>query len=1008
MREVTLRTPRCPRSVLALLIAMLAQTAASARAQTGDVPSTEVPPPPPAEIAPPADATPPSPAETSPSDTPGPRTPTAIPEPAPQGQPIPPARAGISGVVLDRETREPLPDARVIIEGNGRRRVRVTDAEGRFEANLRSGTYSVRAVYPMYRSARRSTVRVERGQRTTVEMPLRLFEADEEIIDVAIHVDRSTGEAALALRNQSAASVDAIGGEDIRNAGDSNAGRAATRIVGASVEEGSRLVVRGLGDRYSTVLLNGVPLPSTDPDRQGIQLDIIPASVIANLSIAKSFTPDMAANWAGGLMTIETISYPEEFTLRGGITLGYNSQSTFRQRLDYDGGRFDALGIDDGDRSLPSTFGNTFVLDQGAGGAYTREETAELLRQLQLNYEYRQRTAPPNMSFNLSLGDSIDLGRERRFGYLLAVTYSRNEQIRTGPMQRIVHRGSNPSNPEDYNVRLRSTVGSDEVLWSTFGTASFRYSPRGDVRLVTFYTQSASDEVRRVEGFDGASDVARIDQWQLRFLSRGVLFVQLAGEQRQLPLPPGSTLRWSLFTSRTHVSQPDTRQVGYADTSLMDQPLEWMNRANSSNRIYTDLSQQDVGGYLHLRTPLWTDATLAIGADLRVARRTFHLRQFQHLRDTFADPTIYQSRPNELFNANNAGVGGPFVFREITQPSSSYDAVQRNLAGFLMLDTALGEHVRVIAGARVESFTQNLDAYLLPEPVPFTFPPTARLRRTDVDWLPSVSGIFDLSEQMRIRSSYGVTLARPTLRENAPFAFYDFVRRRTVTGDVDLRRTRIHNADLRWEWFPSASEVIAASVFYKKFIDPIEQSPVSVGVDDLTFVNAESAYDVGVELEARFDLSRLTQALRYFHFNGNLAFIKSSVQYRPEDAVNAADPSRGLMGQSPFVANLSLKFDHPDAGVTATLIYNAVGPRIAYLGFRFPGDTFLPDTYELAFHSLDFVGSWDVNDHLSLRLTCRNLLNQRRRFVERTTQGNATSSAFRPGVDVSLGLSLAY
>ena len=1002
MREVNRRTRR--RSSSVLFLGLVLGFGASAHAQTPVDAAPETTPPVTAEQS---QGVPAEPAPAEPSPPAAPTVPEPPAEEAVPQAPLPPARAGISGVVIDRETQDPLAGARVIIEGNGRRRTRVTDAEGRFEANLRSGTYSVRAVYPMYRSARRSSVRVDRGRRTEVDMPLRLFESDEEVIDVAIHVERTSDRAVLALREQSASQVDAIGQEAIRRSPDSNASGVVRRVVGASVEEGSRLVVRGLGDRYSTVLMNGVPLPSTDPDRPGIQLDIIPASVIANLSIAKTFTPDMAANWAGGLMTIETVSFPEEFTLRGGFNLGYNSETTFRQRLDYNGGRFDALGIDDGDRALPDSVGTQLVRAQN--GWMTEDRVREIVQSLGTDYEFRSRTALPNMSFNLSVGDSLELREDRRFGYLVALTYSRNEQIRRGPTRRVLNNNVDPDDEDSYVFRLDSELGTDEVLWSAFGTASFQYSPRGSVRLVTFYTQSATDEVRLQTGVERGSNEDEIEQWQLRFVSRGVLFVQVAGEQRELPLPPHSTLRWSLYTSRTDVNQPDTRQVGYSSPRESGLPFEWTNRANSSERIFTDLNQQDLGGYLHLRTPLWENSTLALGADVRLTTRSFELRQFRFLRtNSPEDLSIYQASPNVIFAPENVGSDGLVRFQETTARLTSYDATQRNLAGFLMLDTSIGEHVRFVGGVRVESFSQGLDGYLAPDPLPFSPDEVSAERRTDVDWLPSVSGIFDITPSMKIRASYAMTLARPTLREIAPFAFYDFVRRRTVTGNADLNRTQIHNADLRWEWFPSESEVVAASVFYKYFVDPIEQVTVGRGVDDLTYANGDGAYDVGVELEAQVDLERVSRALRFLHLNGNVAIVQSRVRFSADTAMNAADASRGLISQSPYVANLSLRFDHPDSGLAASVIYNAVGRRVAYLGTRFDEDTFIPDTYELAFHSLDFSAAWTVSEHVSLRLTGRNLLHQRRRFVEKTTNGDAISIAYQPGTDISLGLSLAY
>lgn len=1005
MREVERRMRRGASSVLCMVASLVAGVG-YVHAQEPTVPADAAAAPAPVESAP----------ETAPQATPSeaaPAQPTSeqpapIPPPEQAAQPIPPMRAGISGVVLDRETREPLAGARVLIEGNGRRRVRVTDEEGRFEANLRSGTYSVRAVSPMYRSARRSAVRVDRGRRTTVEMPLRLFEADEEIVDVAIHIDRSSEGTQMVLRRESAAVSDNLGQEEMRRTGDGRTDQAVRRVVGASIEEGSRLVVRGLGDRYSAVMLNGVQLPSTDPDRQGIQLDLIPTAVLANLSIVKSATPDLYANWAGGLMQLESISFPEEFTLRGGVSLGINSFSTFRNQLDYSGGRFDWLGVDDGTRALSDASQNRYV------GIFPDWFTAEDIRQIVADETntraFSRRMSLPQMSANFTLGDSIELRNDRRFGYLLSANYTLTDSRRVGPTRRLLTLDRDPNDPNSYSYFYDSEVGRRDTLWTTFGTATFQYSPRGNIRAVALYTRTSADETRRYVGPDISSDLDYLDQWQLSFVSRAVSFVQLVGEQRELPLPPHSTLRWSVYTTSSRVEQPGTWQIGY--TRQLDNastPFSWRNRANSGDRIDTELSQRDYGGYLHLRSPLWEGATLSMGGDIRVSSRDSQFRQFQFLTDGNApSDDFYELPADQLFDAANYGQGIRYL--EISRPTDSYRATQSWLAGFLMLDTEMGRYLRLIGGVRAEVFRQDLQAGLLIDgPMTPGVPPPVQpsVHRTDVNWLPSGSLVVSPIETMNVRLAYGMTVSRPQLREIAPLKFYDFVRRRTTEGDPQLRTTLIHNVDLRWEWFFGETDILAASVFYKRFNGPIDELSPGGGVDDLRFKNAESAYDVGFEIEGRLGLGALTNALRFFSIGGNVAIVRSRLTYTEEQQVGIPEGDRPFLSQAPYVANLSLRFDHPDEGLQLSLVYNALGPRFVAPGFTY-GDGYVPDFYEQAFHSLDFIGSWEMSEHVQLRWSIKNMLNQQRRTYQSSTFGQVTERSYTPGVDFQVGLNFMY
>lgn len=1001
MREVNRRTRR--RSSSVLFLGLVLGFGASAHAQT---PVDAAP-----ETTPPVTAEQPQgvPAEPAPAEPTPPAAPT-VPEPpaeeaVPQA-PLPPVRAGISGVVIDRETQEPLAGARVIIEGNGRRRTRVTDAEGRFEANLRSGTYSVRAVYPMYRSARRSSVRVDRGRRTEVDMPLRLFESDEEIVDVAIHIDRTSESSLLALRAQDTSVRDGVSRQEMTRTGDSNAGTAVRRVVGATVEDGSRLVVRGLGDRYSIVTLNGVPLPGTDPDRPGIQLDVLPTQVMASLSILKSFVPDLPGNFAGGLMVIDSISFPEEFTLTGGLTLGMNSQSTFRQTLDGPTGRLDWLGFDDGGRGLPSSVDDRQLI---RGPEYTRAEIAEIYRDFPLTLEYRRSRALPNMSGNVTIGDSVELARNRRFGYLFGLSYNRSESRRVGISRNVSN--YDEENPEDSIITqdMRVERGAEDVLWTGFGTASFAFSAHSNVRLVALYTQSAQDEVRFQEGAALASDNFELRNWQLQFSQRNVMFIQLVGEHRALRLPPDSTFRWSLFVDRTRRVQPDIRRIGYSREYLSNDPFVFQSRASAGDRIHTNLSQSDAGWLAQLRAPVIEGGLVSLGTEGRFTSRSYEMRNFLYNRLNGGEATAFEQDANTLFVPEN--YDELFDFRETSTDKDSYDASQASIAAFVMGDFELGEHFRLVGGLRLEAFRQEVtptSAVILATPAP----PTGNavpVNRTDVNLLPALSLVYRPRETIALRAAYGMTVARPQLREIAPLAFYEFDRRRSVSGFAGLRSTTIHNADLRADWFVSENEVIAASLFYKYFIDPIERGSISPGNQDVTFRNADAGYDYGVELEGRVSFGRIHQALEMFSINANLALIQSRVTLDEAQAAVAPGQRRPMFGQSPYVANVSLRFDEPDAGVSVTVAYNVYGRRISDVGVRGGGldgspSSVTPDMYEEAFHSLDVVGAWELSEHVMLRLTGRNLANAQRRWK----QGSIVVEQFRPGVEASVGATFTY
>jgi outer membrane receptor protein involved in Fe transport len=251
---------------------------------------------------------------------------------------------------------------------------------------------------------------------------------------------------------------------------------------------------------------------------------------------------------------------------------------------------------------------------------------------------------------------------------------------------------------------------------------------------------------------------------------------------------------------------------------------------------------------------------------------------------------------------------------------------------------------------------------------------------------------------MQARLSYGGTVARPQIRELVPYLFADFARQRTIQGNPLIGRTFIHNLDLRWEWFFGNEDVLAATVFYKYFRDPIEQVVLDRN-GNITFENVDAAQNVGGEVEARMSFGRFHRSLDWLSMGANLTLVYSRVRLNDEQRASATSAERPLAGQSPYVANLSLGFSPGDTGVTAALYYNVFGRRIVDVG-----RLGLPDTYEQPFHSLDLMISYEPIEHLQLRFTARNLL-YRSVVLE---QGGIEVRRYRPGISLGIKLSYSY
>ena len=313
-------------------------------------------------------------------------------------------------------------------------------------------------------------------------------------------------------------------------------------------------------------------------------------------------------------------------------------------------------------------------------------------------------------------------------------------------------------------------------------------------------------------------------------------------------------------------------------------------------------------------------------------------------------------------------------------------------APFARADLALAnDRVRLMAGARVEVFRQTLSQRSRYAAAGSTFPDA--VGRTDVTPLPAVSATLALSPTMNLRAAYGATVARPLLRELATVPYFDFIRTRLVYGLSTLRSSTIHSADLRWEWFPGATEVIAATAFYKRFEDPIEQR-LELNNANVSFYNAASADTVGGEFEARVSLGRIAQSLDFIQVGANVTLSWSRVV---TEGGNASD--RPLMGQSPVLANATVTLGRDGFPLSATVFYNAFGARVEDVGREG-----IPDVYQDPFHQLDAVVDWAVRPNLALRLTARNLAYQA--VVLR--QGDIVVLRQSPATNLSLRLAFTY
>ncbi|HEY5946245.1 MAG TPA: TonB-dependent receptor [Kofleriaceae bacterium] len=893
-----------------------------------------------------------------------PNEPTAS-EPAP-AEPAP-APITVNGKVVDQRSGEGLPAAYIQIKGGDAQTV-ATDLDGTFQLALPPGTYTLTFSTPEF-DDQTKTITIKDGKLVDLAIKLSptVVAGKEETIEVVDTIDTRKESATLAVRRAAPTVSDALSSQEIARTPDSNAGDAMKRVVAVTVSDGRYVALRGLEGRYVTTLLNGVLLPSPEPDRNAIPLDLFPTSLLSTMTVYKSYSPELPGQFGGGALAIDTTSFPSKFELKLGVSTSANTVATGAQGMTNANahGAADFFGFDDGSRRLP---------DAVPKGRAVRNMTAPELEQIGESFTNvwtpRTETVTPNLGLNAMVGNTTKVAG-KRVGYLGTGMFRRNYAVRDGSNARTALIGGELTSVEslDYNVgTAESTIGA-------LGNVGVELDRDNDVSLFGMYSHVGEDSSSLANGYSEA-DSSTIDVSRLSFVMRSLSFTQLTGKHK-LSRASGAELKWQGNLARTTRDELDSRDLIYSIDEQTGTRF-YKDQPGSGQRFWQSLADLAGGGGADFQIRSGR-ATFKTGALAQVSQRSLVGRRFRY-KWVGSDPSVRSLDAEEMFDPEH--IGPDFVPEEGTLNEDAYQASLGVYGGYASAEIQLDDKMRGIVGARYEHSNQHMTngsryaiAGLMTD-----------ISRTDDDVLPAANLVYAARSDMNVRFAYSYTLGRPRFRELAPFLYFDYIRRRAISGNPELLTTHIHNADLRWEWFPSEDEVFAVSAFGKQFFDPIEQV-LANSESDATFANARSGNLIGTELEARKALAE------HIRLGANLSLLRSRVRLG-DDQMLQTTKNRALYGQAPYVVNVSLGYVNPKI-IEANLLYNVTGRRITDVGIEG-----LPDTYEAPLHRVDLVVVRNLGKDLRLKLSAANLLNQRARLE----QGALTVNTYSPGVSFALGL----
>ena len=776
--------------------------------------------------------------------------------------------------------------------------------------------------------------------------------------------------------------------EDLQRTGDSNAAAALTRVTGLSIVEGRFIYVRGLGERYSSALLNGSPLPSPEPLQRVVPLDLFPSSILEGVTVQKTYSVNYPGEFGGGVIDLRTIDAPADpfFTFQAGI--GGNTETTAQEGLIYYGGRTDFLGFDDDTRDIPGPLALAFNSGNQiqAGPNYDATQLRRIGQSL-VNAPLRllqSEEIPVDVSFEVSGGFSNEtpLGT---LGVILVGGYDNSWQTRSGVQEEAQFSGS------DIVASTSYAYGStqNDVQLNLLGGLSLSGLDH-EVKWTNLYVRNTTKEARSRVGpdFDAGGSILRDDytEWFVRQL----FSTQLAGEHA---FADGAwNLDWRANYSTTSRDAPYETRFGYGQNAGGDFVHDIERNLISFSELNDDVYSG--GADLSYTLPLsdYREAVFSAGFALYENTRDSERRDLRFISPNGLTPDQTESRVDFLFSDFNIN-DNVLQINEITgsNGAAAYDAELVVNAVYGQVEAEILPLVNLTAGVRFEDAEQTVTPRDL-------FGGATTFQATSLEelyYLPAGTLTWNFAEDMQLRVGASQTIGRPQFRELAPQSYTDPESDRTFIGNPFLVDTEILNLDARWEWFFARQQFITAGVFYKDLDKPVEAVIVDVGNQrQQSFLNAPQATIFGAEVEAKKyfeypDNGMSFIANKRWLVQANYTYSKSEVSVETGDTVltlggagtpeSAAffitDGSR-LQGQSEHVANLQLGWEDDMARSQATIIVNYVSERITARGAGVAGSR-EPDYIQEPGVFLDLVYRKDftaMGKDLGFAVELRNLL----------------------------------
>ncbi len=935
----------------------------------------------------------------------------------------------IRGTVID-DLGEPMYGVTLLLKGTTYGDA--ADLDGKFTISAPAGTYEMRVSFIGFQTTTISGIEVKAGEVTV--LPTIAIKEDVSSLDEVIVTAEAIKTSEIALityKKRSSNLIDGISSESFRRMGDGDAGQAAKRVTGVSVEGGKYVYVRGLGDRYTKTTLNGMDIPGLDPDRNSIQIDVFPTNLIDNMIIVKSFTPELPADFTGGIVNIETKDFPEERIADVSMSFEFNPSMHFNSDyITYEGSSTDFLGYDNGERDLPTGFDlsnppNPFNTNDAEAGRF--------LNSFSPTMGVRPETSFMNYSLGFTYADQIELENGNSIGYLVTGNYKNSTTLYDDAYFGEYQNDRN-SNVTAFQ-RAATTQGilaDNNILVG--GLAGFAYKTQQSKYRLTF--------MRLQNGVSRAGDFALVDDEDaigksgytgisenLEYNERQINNVFLNGEH----LLGGDkwAIDWRAAGTWSTQDDPDIRKTAFSDFGNQGRLRFISGAAGNPSRLWRALEEVNLVGKLDVTNKLdifGRDAKLKFGGSHTFKERDYNIVDF-NVNFFNGEQPDWTGEGIEVWTPENIFPNGSiFLNSGFSEPNpNEYNATINNTAFYFSTEFSPSDRLKSIIGVRAENFVQRhtgrdqLETKVLNDDEVLD----------DLSFFPSFNLIYNVGEDQNLRFSYSRTIARPSFKELSFAQILDPVSNRVFNGglfaiddwDGNLIETDIDNFDLRWEVFKTRGQTYSVSAFYKSFANPIELIRLPQAQTNAEFQprNVGDGLVYGLEFEFK-------QALDFigpeFSLSGNLTLVESAIDISETElrtrnnnarTGEVIDDTRSMAGQAPWIINAGLAYDNYELGLDAGLFYNVKGKTLVVVGGGID-----PDVFSQPFNSLNFNMNkvFGADEQWTFNFSINNILNDKlEQFYERSfSNGEGISldaapqifQRFSPGMSFGAGIKYSF